>query len=463
MKFLSALLFIFSFSFLFSQDITGDWHGKLDVNGMPLRVVFHISKVENTYSSTMDSPDQNAFGIPITSTAFSENTLTIISKEMSATYTATFIENKFEGVFDQMNNKMPLILSREALDKTVINRPQEPKPKFNYVMEEVKFTNSKDSVTLAGTLTLPKGKGPFPVAILISGSGPQDRNEEILGHKPFLVIADYLTNNGIAILRYDDRGSFESTGDFSTATSLDFARDVEAAVAFLKTKKNIHPKKIGLIGHSEGGLIAPIVASRPENEIAFLISLAGPGISGKEIIIMQQELISRAEGMSEEEIAENTLWSTKVFQFMEQNLTSTTLDSDLKQFIIQTNEELEIEIPEEKTAEEVAQSQFDAISGPWMKYFLFYNPTDAWEKVTCPILALNGEKDLQVPVNENLNAIKESTASNKNVTIVPLANLNHLFQTSETGSPSEYGKIEETFSEDVLKMMVKWLNELKLD
>lgn len=460
MKSLTSLLFIFSFSFLFSQEITGDWHGKLDVNGIPLRVVFHISKVENTYLSTMDSPDQNAFGIPITSTEFSENKMTIISKEMSAIYTATFLENKFEGVFDQMNNKMPLILTRETLEKTVINRPQEPKPKFNYISEEVKFTNTVDGVSLAGTLTLPKGKGPFPVAILISGSGPQDRNEEILGHKSFLVIADYLTNNGIAILRYDDRGSFESTGDFASATSHDFARDVEAAVAFLKTRKNIHPKKIGLIGHSEGGLIAPIVASRPENEIAFLISLAGPGISGKEIILMQQELISRAEGMSEEEIAENTLWSTKVFHFMEQNLNSTSFDSDLKQMIIKTNEELNIELPDGKTADELAQIQFNAISGPWMKYFLFYNPAEAWKKVTCPILALNGEKDLQVPVNENLNAIKESTEANKNVTIVPLANLNHLFQTSETGSPSEYGKIEETFSEDVLKMMSEWISKL---
>ncbi|MCZ8215835.1 MAG: alpha/beta hydrolase, partial [Cyclobacteriaceae bacterium] len=268
-----------------AQGINGQWNGLLKVQGTQLRVVFNIKQTENGLSATLDSPDQGAKGIPTTASSFENGVLKIAIANLTVEYEGTLgSDNIIVGTFKQAGQTFPMNLSKEKVEKEKIVRPQEPAKPYPYYSEDVTFENKSAGISLAGTLTLPKKEGIFPVVILISGSGPQNRDEELMGHKPFLVLSDHLTKNGIAVLRYDDRGTALSKGDFKTATSADFATDVEAAMAYLKTRKEINKKKIGLIGHSEGGLIAPMVASRSK-DVSFIVLLAGPGIPGDSILL----------------------------------------------------------------------------------------------------------------------------------------------------------------------------------
>ncbi len=459
MKHILLLSLVALTSTLFAQEISGDWYGTLKVSSFKLRLVLHVTETDSGFVSTLDSPDQGSKDIPMTSTYFSNDTLKIESIEMKAKFIGVLADSLLIGTFTQAGRDIPITLSRKTIEETAIIRPQEPTGKPIYKEIDVSFKNKKDNVTLAGTLTLPKGRGPFKTAILISGSGPQNRDEEILGHKPFLVIADYLTKNGITVLRYDDRGVGKSTGDFTAATSLDFARDVECAIDFLKHTKRIDRKNIGLIGHSEGGLIAPIVAAKPENDVAFVILLAGPGIRGLDIIYAQQALIARADSVSEEEISKNKRLSREIFTYLENNQSNPDFNRLFHAHIDSVITADSVEIPKGVQKLDFVKSQVAAVSNPWMKFFLFYDPKESLEKVKCPVLAINGSKDLQVPAKENLNAIKEYVTSNgnKNVTIIELGGLNHLFQTASTGSPSEYAGISETFSADALLIMTDWL------
>ena len=294
MKNLFALIFITLLIPSFAQEIIGSWHGSLKVQGIELRLVFNITKTADGYQSTMDSPDQGAKGIPVSSTAFEGDKLTISMPNMGIEYKATLVKStELEGTFKQGGQSFPMNMSKKEAEEAIIKKSQEPVPPFTYYSEKVTFTNTIDNVTLSGTLTLPKKKGNFPVVVLISGSGPQNRDSELLGHKPFLVISDYLTKNGIGVLRFDDRGTAKSTGDFSSATSFDFSKDLEAAVNYLLTRKEVNKDQIGLIGHSEGGLIAPMVAARNKS-ISYLVLLAAPGQNGEELLLTQQELIGKA-------------------------------------------------------------------------------------------------------------------------------------------------------------------------
>lgn len=280
MKTISILLITLIASLtLTAQDITGQWNGILKVQGTQLRLVFNVSKSDNGYSSTMDSPDQGAKDIPVAKTTFENPSIKFEVTNAGIEYLGAIKDNEIVGIFKQGGMELPLNLSREVLEKEEVKRPQEPSKPYPYYSEEVTFPNTKANISLAGTLTLPEKKGNFPVVILITGSGPQNRDEELLGHKPFLIISDHLTKNGIGVLRYDDRGVEQSTGDFSSATSADFATDVESAIDYLKTRKEIDKSKIGLVGHSEGGLIAPIVASESK-DVSFIVLLAGTGIRG---------------------------------------------------------------------------------------------------------------------------------------------------------------------------------------
>ena len=315
MKRIVTFIFIFgSISTIFSQDITGTWNGILKVQGMQLSLVFHINKTENGFSSTMDSPDQKAFGIPVTTTNFENSKLIIAMANPRIEYEGVLgADGNITGTFKQSGQSFPMNLSKEKEEKEIIKRPQEPKKPYSYYTEDVVFENKVENITLAGTLSLPTKEGFFPAVILISGSGAQNRDEELLGHKPFLVIADYLTKNGIAVLRFDDRGTASSKGNFKTATTLDFATDVEAALEFLKTRKEIDQKKIGLIGHSEGGIIAPMVANKSKN-VSFIILLAGTGIPGDELLLLQQELIGRASGISDKDLQKSKIRNQKVLR-----------------------------------------------------------------------------------------------------------------------------------------------------
>lgn len=438
------------------QDITGQWNGILKTSGVQLRIVIHIAKSGNEYLSTMDSPDQGAKAVPVAVTSFIDSTLKFAIPGARIEYQGLLgSDNVIVGTFKQGGMPVPLNFSRAAVEKETNVRPQEPIKPYPYYSEDIVFENKQDGIALAGTLTLPKKEGVFPAVILISGSGPQDRNEELMGHKPFLVLADYLTSNGIAVLRFDDRGTALSKGDFKSATTMDFSTDVAAGVDYLQTRKEINKKKIGLIGHSEGGVIAPIVASK-RKDISFIVLLAGTGISGDKLLLLQQQLIGRAAGLSETELQNKTEVSKSVFEILKKSTSTGQFKTDLTNFLTNAPNNTP---PKGIAATDFIQFQVNQYSSPWMQYFIKYDPATALEQVKCPVLAINGEKDLQVPPRENLEAIKEALlkGGNKKVTTIQLANLNHLFQEAETGSPSEYAKIEQTFSPVALKEVLTWI------
>lgn len=445
---------------LFGQDITGQWNGILKVQGTQLRVVFNINKTESGFSSTMDSPDQGAKGIPVTATSFENQTLKLAVTNLGVEYQGNLDkDNVIVGTFKQGGMSFPLNLSKDMVEKEKLVRPQEPKKPYSYFEEEVSFENTKAGFKLAGTLTLPSKEGRFPAVILISGSGPQNRDEELMGHKPFLVLSDLLTKNGIAVLRFDDRGTAASKGDYKTATSLDFASDVEAGVAYLKTRKEIDKKEIGLIGHSEGGIIAPMVACSSK-DIAFIVLLAGTGIPGDQLLLLQQELIGKDSHISDTGLKTIKTINKGAFEIVVKSTSSEQLKTDLTNYITQViKENPDAMVSKGMSQDKFIKMQVDQIASPWMQYFIKYNPAEALEKVKCPVLALNGEKDLQVPPKENLSAIKNALAKggNKHVTIIELPGLNHLFQECKTGSPTEYATIEQTFSPTALTEILKWI------
>ena len=459
---MKKLLFL-AFTFLTfligaAQDISGQWNGVLKVSGTQLRLVFNIIKTDNGYSSTMDSPDQGAKGIAVTKTTFESLVLKIELTPMLIEYTGTFENNVFVGDFKQGGQSFPMNLSRETIEKETVVRLQEPLKPYSYYSEEVVFENKKDAITLSGTLTMPAKDGNYPAVILITGSGPQNRDEELLGHKPFLVLSDYLTKQGIAVLRYDDRGTGQSKGDFKTATSLNFADDAEFAVEYLLTRKEINKKKIGLIGHSEGGLIAPIVAARSKN-VAFIVLLAGTGIPGGDLLLLQKELIERASGVSEEEIKKGQENNKSAFQMITKSTNNEQLNTDLSAYFRKQLKESPAAKPETLTEDEFINMELKQVTSPWMQFFIKYDPSPVLKDVKCPVLALNGEKDLQVPPKVNLAAIKAGLekGGNKRITVKELPGLNHLFQECKTGSPDEYAKIEQTFSPIALKEISDWI------
>jgi len=446
-----------------ASGIEGIWEGKLKVPGVELRIVFKISKgPDGTLTATLDSPDQGATNIPVEEVIFKDNTLRLEVKSAGGVFEGKISEDflVIEGEWKQSGQTFPLTVKR--VDKAVeIIRPQEPKKPYPYIEEEIIYENKEAGIKFAGTLTLPSKEGPFPVVLLITGSGPQDRNEMVFGHRPFLVLADYLTRQGIAVLRADDRGVGKSTGDFSQATSEDFASDVLAGIEYLKTRKEINPKQIGLIGHSEGGLIAPMVAVKSAN-VAFIVLMAGTGLTGEEILYLQSDLISKAMGVSEQEIAKSRQFNAKIFSVIKEEEDNEIAKERLQQTVMAYLAELS---DEEKNRigdpEEYLKAQLQNLLSPWSRFFLTYDPKPTLSKVECPVLAINGEKDFQVPPKENLSAIEEAlkAGNNKNFTVKELPGLNHLFQTAQTGLPSEYAKIEETISPVALKIISDWILE----
>jgi pimeloyl-ACP methyl ester carboxylesterase len=446
--FLIAVLVSFT---MFGQEITGQWNGILKVPGAQLRVVFNITKTENGYSSTLDSPDQGVKGIPVTATSFENSVLKLAIPSAGIAYEGTLKDNAIAGNFKQGGQSFALDMSRGTAEKEAVKRPQEPKTPFPYYTEEVTFENKIDKNVLAGTLSLPSKEGKFPVVILISGSGAQNRDEELMGHKPFLVLADYLTKKGIAVLRFDDRGVAKSTGDFKTATTMDFAKDVQAGIDYLKTRKEIDKSKIGLIGHSEGGIIAPIVAGNSK-DVDFIVLLAGTGIRGDKLMLLQKEKIERQMGVPENEIQKDQEIFKGAYDII---LASSANDNTLNAKI---HSYLKLQFGD-KMNEQQLNAVTSQITSPWMVYFLKFDPASALEKVKCPVLVLNGDKDLQVPADVNLDAIKKSLAKagNSKTTTKILPNLNHLFQECNTGLPAEYATIEQTFSPIALEEISKWV------
>ena len=408
-----------------------------------MEMAFDIKMTEKGLVSTLDVPAQGAFDVPVDKTEFHQGKLDLCMDAMNATYSGELKGQAIEGTFMQRGMSFSLNLER-AVKEAKQARPQDPKPPFNYRIEEVTFTNAKEGNTLAGTLTIPEGEGSFPAMVLVSGSGQQNRDEELMNHRPFWVIADYLSRRGIAVLRYDDRGMGGSTGEVVEATSLDFSYDAEAAFDFLRNRKEINASKVGILGHSEGGVINFMVAAR-RPEVAFLISLAGPAVKGIDVLKEQQKAILRAQGMTEEMIQFSANANAQLFDIVEASKDRAEADSLLRQLVKGWgyNEEL--------TEQTVGQ-----MTSAWMYYFLKYDPTEAILKTNCPALLLNGIKDLQVLASQNLPAYEKIIADygKTNLTLRELPDLNHLFQHCVTGAPAEYATIDETISPEVLEMIV---------
>lgn len=455
-----ALLFLIGFNNAQSQSIIGSWHGLLKIQGASLRLSFNISKSDTGLIATMDSHDQGAKGIACDKTTFKDSILKIELNSARISYQGTLWgDSIINGKFSQAGQTFALNLSSKPIEKIKAKRPQEPTKPYPYYVEEINFENKKEGFKLSGTLTMPTKDGKYPAVILISGSGPQNRDEEILEHKPFLIIADYLTRNGIAVLRYDDRGVGESKGVFKNATTFDFAQDAESALEYLKTRKEINKKQIGLIGHSEGGIIAPMVAARNKS-VAFIVMLAGTALPGDQILLLQQKLIASANAEDQKLIESTEKVNKKIYELLKQSNNDDELKKEINKVLVEFFNDSTQRIPNGISKNQFIAMQVNQISNNWMKYFIKHDPAENLAKVKCPTLAMNGKKDLQVPSTENLNAIKEifKNSGNTRLTCIEYENLNHLFQECKTGSPSEYGEIEQTFSPVVLHDMLKWIN-----
>ena len=444
-------------SHLSAQDISGTWHGKLSLPAGSLTIVFHIKHTEQgTYMTTLDSPDQGTKDIKTETTSFQDSTLTVQIPIIHASYKGKLnADQTITGTFTQ---GMPLPLNLTKGEFSGPKRPQEPQPPFPYKVEEVNVKNTQDGITLAGTLTLPEKGSKFPAVVLVTGSGAQNRDEEIMGHKPFLVISDYLTRNGIAVLRCDDRGTAASQGDYASATNEDFAKDTEAALNYLRSRKEINTRKIGIIGHSAGGIIAFIVAAK-DPSVAFIVSLAGAGVRGDSLMLKQVESISKSQGMPDA-VWQGMKPSVRNRYAMLQQADKTTGELQKELYADVTKTMSPEQLKDLNTVQQIS-AQISSMTSPWYLHFMRYDPAKDMKKIKCPVFALNGERDIQVDAAMNLTAIQQriSENGNKKVTVKAYPNLNHLFQTCEKGTLAEYRQLEETISREVLKDITDWIKK----
>lgn len=447
------------------------WIGTLDAVVQKLEIRFRVYREKTTDGNIlstrvrMDSATQRAGGF-IAELSIEDGTWRVKVPAVQGSFAGPWTEGAKEirGTWQQAGSALDLTLtksdpSQAATAPPKLARPQTPVTPFPYEVEFVKFENTIDGVTLSGTLTLPRTAEKCPVAVLISGSGPQDRDETLFEHRPFLVIADYLTRRGIGVLRFDDRGVGASTGKFELATSEDFARDVEAGVDFLRRHPGIDSSKIGLIGHSEGGLIAPMVAVHRQ-DIAWIVLLAGTGVNGEQILLSQGELVLRAEGKTEhDELQAQRHIQTTLFEVVRDS----EADESNEQLVQRSMERLKTRIAADadEKLQRAVESGVKQLRTPWFRFFLSHEPSAVLRHVKCPVLALNGDKDVQVDPELNLPAIEQAVRSggNQDITIQKLPNLNHLFQTTTTGAVSEYSQLEETFALSALEAIAGWIGQ----
>jgi uncharacterized protein len=431
----------------------GTWQGVLNSNGMALRLQLHISHdSQGQLTARVDSIDQGINEFPAANVGQKESAIHFDLSAVHGVYDGTLnaAQNVISGNLQQSGSSAVLDFRRSD-QIPELRRPQTPAKPYPYREVELTFANAKAGVSLSGTLTVPRGAGPFPAAILLAGSGPLDRDAADSGHRPFLILADYLTRKGIAVLRYDKRGIGKSTGNNDNATTADFASDAEAALAFLKSRKDIDMRKIGIIGHSEGGVIAPMIASR-SSDVAWIVLLAGPATKGAETLILQSDLIARAAGMTDEQVAKSLDFDRQAYMLVRQEKDRTVLENKLGDLIKVSG--LGPAMPPA-----MLQRQIHWTSSPWFHYFLDYDPAPALQRTKCPILALSGEKDLQVPPKENLPLLRKALqdGGNKDFQIIELPGLNHLFQHCYMGLPAESRAIEETFAPEALSAISDWV------
>lgn len=443
------------------EGLVGHWQGSLRTGPVELRLVLHVAAGEaGALTATIDSIDQGAKGIPVSLVTLTDGVAHLELARIKATYEGKLSANGAElaGNWKQGPLDAPLVFRRLAAAPE-LSRPQEPKKPYPYEERTVSFTGGASDVTLAGTLTLPSGAGPFPAVVLLSGSGPQNRDEALLGHRPFLVLADHLTRQGIAVLRFDDRGIAGSTGNFGTATHEDFAADALAAFNYLKTQPGIDAAQVGLCGHSEGGVHATLVAAQ-EGDIAFVVMLAGVGVPIDQLLERQRADIMRASGADFITTPEEKALGDKIFIVLRARGATDEARTEVRAILNQIAARY---TPEQRAAigfsDGLIDQQVAMMTSPWFVTLLAYDPAPMLARVRCPVLALNGEKDLQVAFQENLDGIRQGLAAgaNHDVTTQALPDLNHLFQRCQTGAISEYATIEETMNPEVLTRVSEWI------
>ena len=465
---IAAFLFLLSTSgFSQTAKFAGSWYGTLNV-GVDLRIVFHITQEENgAVKATADSPDQSAFGLKCDTIIISNDAVTIEMKNMGASFTGKLTNDSvITGKFIQ-RSELPLTLIKKINGIALIRkRPQTPQPPFSYKSEDITYTNKDGNISFGATITIPEGKGPFPAVVLVSGSGPQNRNGEMLGHQFFAVLADHLTKNGVVVLRYDERGIGKTTGNFSEATTADFAEDASAGIDYLLSRQEVNKKKVGLIGHSEGGVVVPMVATA-RKDIDFLVLLAAPGIRILDLMAEQNEAIAIKNGVSQE--------SAKEFGLLYRRVITSTIEAPDSLIALQNTVEMIENWSVQKSKPLLtelnlasAKSRFDYVSTvtkqvrtKWFEYFLSINPTMYLQQLKCKVLALNGDKDIQVISTSNLAGIRNAMerSKSKKYEVRELPGLNHLFQHCTSCTTNEYIEIEETFSPEALQLISNWINK----
>jgi uncharacterized protein len=433
--------------------VEGLWQGALEAHGLRLRLQLHVSHdSKGELIAALDSLDQFVSGLPATKVSQKDSTVHFEIPELAGTFDGTLnvTKDKISGEWSQADMKEKLEFKRSDQPVELL-RPQNPAKPYPYREEDVTFSNKKANVSLAGTLTLPNGAGPFPAAILIAGSGPQDRDGTIANHKPLLVLADYLTRNGFAVLRYDKRGVGQSDGSAETATTLDLASDVLSAITYLKSRKEIDPAKIGLIGHSEGAMIAPTVAA-DLRDLPWVVLLAAPATNGEETLLNQSDLIARAGGMSDAQVLASLNFDKQAYDLVQKEQDSAVVTEKLKGLVKESG--LDTAMPPG-----ALDAQLRMMTSPWFRFFLSYDPVPDLKKTKCPVLALYGVKDLQVPPKINLPLLQQAfkDGGNSQTDLRQIPGLNHFFQHAYTGAPSEYAAIDETFSPDALKTIGDWV------
>jgi hypothetical protein len=447
------------------EGLAGFWSGTLKPTPLiQLRLSLEITtKEDGQFAGELISLDQGSARIPLTATVKEGGEVDMQVSKVGGSFKGRFNEkgSELSGHWRQGGGDLPLTFKRQA-KATELKRPQEPRKPYPYEEEQVEVPTPADDVKLAGTFTVPRDGGPHPAVVLVSGSGPQDRDEALMGHRPFLVLADHLTRNGIAVLRYDDRGIGKSTGDFGKATHSDFVEDALAAVDWLKARPEVDPQRIGIVGHSEGGIVAPLAAAKRPDDVAFIVMLAGVGVPMEQLLLRQGADMGRIMGQVDSEIEKQAKSQRKAFSLLRSDADQATLEKAIREVIEEQLSELK---PEEREAvgisDAFAESQAKVSVTPWFRQLIAYDPRPALLEVKCPVLAINGEKDIQVAAEENLAGIQAALAEggNADVTIKEFPGLNHLFQHCTTGSVSEYGEIEETFAPEALETVSEWIRQ----
>jgi len=447
------------------EGLVGHWMGPLKATPIiELRLAFDIkAKEDGAFEGDLISLDQGSAKIPMTATMKDAGEVEFAVPKIGGSFSGKFNDDGSEltGEWRQGGQKLALTLYRQSA-ATKLKRPQEPTKPYPYEEREVSIETPTEGVTLAGTFTVPTGAGPHPAVVLVSGSGPQDRDETVMGHRPFLVLADHLTRAGVAVLRYDDRGFGKSTGDFGKASHVDFTKDALAALDWLESQSDVDAKRIGVVGHSEGGIVAPLMASQRPEGIAFIVLLAGVGVPMDQLLVRQGADLGRAMGQSEEDIAKQAVSQREIMQLVKSDIDAAELEQRVRETVEKQLSEL---TTEQRAAAGVtdtfAETQAKIATTPWFRQLIAYDPGPALRQVKCPVLAINGEKDLQVAADENLAGIRAAleAGGNKEVTTQKLSRLNHLFQHCETGTVAEYGQIEESFAPEALSMVSEWIGK----